>query len=291
MAAELAGVEVEEIVLPEDHDMVVHGMRLHYLDWGTRGCCPIVFLHGGALNAHTWDVVCLTLRPGYHCIALDQRGHGDSAWSPEMDYGPEAHLRDIEGFVERLGLDHFVLVGHSMGGLHAFLYAARHSGRLAGLALVDVGPDVRVDGAERIHRFVSQTAEVSSLDEAVQRALAFNPRRHPRLLRRSLLYNFRRLPDGRWTRKHDPRHWTGRGAADIAAQAREWWKDPERVSCPTLILRGAVSDVFHDEDAERFARALPNGRWVRVEDAGHTVQGDNPRGLAEALANFLRGIS
>src|SRR5690349_7102642 len=95
LAVELSGVEVPEVVLPNAGHFVVHGTRLFYLDWGTRGRQPILFLHGGALTAHTWDVVCLGLRSDYHCLALDQRGHGNCEWSPIMDYGPEAHGRDI----------------------------------------------------------------------------------------------------------------------------------------------------------------------------------------------------
>ena len=78
LAAEVAGLEVPRLTLPEDHDVVVNRMRFHYLDWGTAERHPILFLHGGGLNAHTWDLVCLALRGEYHCIALDQRGHGDS---------------------------------------------------------------------------------------------------------------------------------------------------------------------------------------------------------------------
>ena len=63
------------------------------------------------------------------------------------------------------------------------------------------------------------------------------------------------------------------------------------MSCPTLVVRGAESDVFHDEDAERLAGALPDGRWVKVEGAGHTVQGDNPAGLLAALREFLAEVA
>jgi len=147
LATELAGIAVPEIVLPERRHVVVDGMRLHYLDWGTRGRPLVLFLHGGALNAHTWDVVALALRTEYHSIALDQRGHGDSEWSPGMDYEPEAHRRDIEGLVEHLGVDRFRLVGQSMGALNAFTYATRHAERLAGLVVIDAGLNVTSHGA------------------------------------------------------------------------------------------------------------------------------------------------
>ena len=92
--------------------------RLHYLDWGQQGSAgTILFLHGGGLNAHTWDVVIRDAARPYRCVALDQRGHGDSEWSPGSDYGMQGHLRDIEGFVDQLKLRRPVLVGQSMGGM------------------------------------------------------------------------------------------------------------------------------------------------------------------------------
>lgn len=290
LAVEVSKTPVSEIALPERCHAVVGGFRLHYLDWGTRGRPPILFLHGGALNAHTWDVVCLAMRGEHHCFALDQRGHGDSEWSPEMDYIPEAHRRDIAGFADQLGLERFLLVGQSMGALNAFTYATEHSDRLKGLVLIDAGPNIRTSGAQRIGDFVGATAEIDSIEDALAKALSFNPLRDPRLLRRSLLYNYRRLPSGKWARKHDMRHWVGVDMGERAARHREHWKRAARVTCPTLVVRGALSDVFHDEDAESFAGALPNARWTRVGGAGHTVQGDNPRGLCETLRSFFAAL-
>src|SRR5262245_1878470 len=85
-AAELAGLEIPEFVAPEHHDVVLGGLRLHYLDWGTAGHPPALFLHGGGQTARTWDLCCLALRPELRCIALDQRGHGDSEWSYGFAY-------------------------------------------------------------------------------------------------------------------------------------------------------------------------------------------------------------
>ena len=289
LALELSGVGVPA-ALPESNHVVIGGMRLHYLDWGTRGRPPILFLHGGALTAHTWDVVCLALRSRYRCIALDQRGHGDSEWSPVTDYAPEAHLRDIEGLIDHLGVERPLLVGQSMGGLNAFVYARRHAARLAGLVVIDTGPGIRVDGARRIGNFVTETVELDSIEEFVERAVAFNPRRDPRLLRRSLLNNLRRSPDGKWVRKNDTRHFGQIDVQELARRAEELFRDSSPVTCPTLVVRGAESDLLHDDDAGAFANALPNGRWVRIENAGHNVQGDNPRGLVEALDGFFSEI-
>ena len=66
-----------------------------------------MFLHGGGLSAHTWDIVCLALREEYRCYALDLRGHGDSEWSPALDYSLGAHLRDLEAFADHLDIARF----------------------------------------------------------------------------------------------------------------------------------------------------------------------------------------
>lgn len=289
LAAGVAGLEVPRFILPQDHDVVVNRMRFHYLDWGTAPRHPILFLHGGGLNAHTWDLVCLALRGEYHCVALDQRGHGDSEWSPVGDYSLPAQVRDIEGFIEQLGLEHPLVVGHSMGGFAAMAYAAKFARRMAGLVLVDIAPELNPSGTARIRNFLAQERELESIDAFVERAMAFNPLRNPALLRRSLLHNLRELPNGKWTWKHDPNR-INPTPESMRARQEEIMKEISGITCATLVLRGAQSDVLTDESAARFASALPDGRWRRVEGAGHTVQGDNPRGLVEALRPFLREI-
>jgi len=292
LATRISGVEVE-IVLPASKKISRERMHLHYLDWGTAGRRPIVFLHGAALNAHTWDVVCLILRRRYHCYALDQRGHGESAWAEDADYSGDAHRGDIEALVDHLGLDddQFVLVGHSMGGFNAFNYAFHHSHRLAALVLVDAGPTMLTKGARRIVDFVTQTAESDSLEQIIEKAIAFNPRRDPRLLRRSILNNFRQDPTGKWVRKTDLRMWQGNGNREWEREKLiERFRQASQVICPTLIVQGGLSDVFTAEDAQQLAAGFPRGHYAQVGEAGHTVQGDNPRVLAEVLSQFLGDV-
>ncbi len=290
LAANLAGLKLPEVVLPESHHIVIHRMRFHYLDWGTAGRHPIVFLHGGGLNAHTWDVVCLMLRQNYHCLALDQRGHGDSEWEPTSDYSHDSQVGDVEGFIEKLQLKKPLLIGHSMGGFAAIGYSIRNAHKLAGLVLVDVGPELSMDGAKRIRDFISQDRVLDSVDAFVERAMAFNPRRNPTLLRRSLLHNLRRLPNGKWTWKHDPNRMSPDFAQERVQRAQQILADLHRISCPTLIMRGERSDVFTDANASKFAESLPNGRWIKIANAGHTIQGDNPAGLLDALRPFVKGL-
>jgi esterase len=287
-AVEIAGLNARKIDLPQDHQLIIGTMRFHYLDWGGNGP-PILFLHGGGLNAHTWDVVALMLRERYRCIALDQRGHGDSEWSPAIDYGVETQVRDVEGFVESLKLEQPVLVGQSMGGLNSMAYAVRHSERLKGLVVIDVGPEIETAGAQRIREFAS-TPELESPEAFLERAIKFNPLRNPAVLRRSLFYNLRQLPSGKFALKHDQRRASEEAWRIGTAQRERLSREVTKISCPTLIVRGALSDVLSEPAAGKFARSLPHARWLQVEKAGHNVQGDNPRGLLDALLPFFNEI-
>ncbi|OGB22450.1 MAG: hypothetical protein A3I66_04060 [Burkholderiales bacterium RIFCSPLOWO2_02_FULL_57_36] len=289
LATELAGFGSVQLVPPAAHQIVLGSMRFRYLDWGKNGR-PLIFLHGGGLNAHTWDLVCLSLREQYHCLALDLRGHGESDWSPECDYSVEAEVKDLEAFVDALGLKDFVLVGMSLGGLSAIVYAGRHSLKMAGLVLVDVGPKINAAAAERIRRFMTSVDELESINHFVASAAQIGIRRQQRVLRNRLLHNLRRLPNGKWTWKHDQRRWRRAKAPDMVAGLSELWADVRRIQCPTLVVRGAFSDVFRDEDAEQLARELLSGRWVRVESSGHNVQSDAPRALVRALQDFFGAV-
>ena len=170
LSAKHAGLELPAVQLPESHHTVVGRMRLHYLDWGTKDRHPILFLHGGGLNAHTWDLVCLMLRDRYHCIALDQRGHGDSEWEPTADYRFDAQVADLEGFIEKLKLTRPLLVGHSMGGFAAMGYAIRHAASMAGLVLVDIAPEISMTGSLRIRDFIKGDRELDSVEDFVEKA-------------------------------------------------------------------------------------------------------------------------
>ena len=282
-----AGFAFGDVVLPGEHDVSVGQLRFRYLDWGTKGLRPILFLHGGALTAHTWDLCCLALRDEFHCVALDQRGHGDTDWAPDADYSIGAQREDIRGFADRLGFDRFVLVGQSMGAINGLAFAVTHPERLSALVMIDAGPEVRRRGSSRIRDFVNGGEKPESLDEIIERALAFNPRRDPQILRRSLMHNLRPQPDGTWSWKYDRSRFQRLDHDAHLAERRRLADDLANVTCPALVVRGAESDVFHQDDAERLAKNFPDGRQVTIAQAGHTVQGDNPKDLVAALREFL----
>jgi len=287
-ALEVAKLRPDDSALPHDQHTIVGAMRLHWLDWGGSGA-PIVFLHGGGLNAHTWDYVAVMIRERYRCVALDQRGHGDSEWSPVVDYRIASHVGDIEGFIDALQLERPILVGQSMGGLNSIAYATRHSDRVRAMVIVDVAPEINGAGADRIRDFAA-TPELDSPEAFLERAVKFNPLRNPEILRRSLYYNLRQTPAGKWALKHDQRRRSDDAMLSFTQERERLASETSKITCPTLVVRGALSDVLTDALAEKFARSLPDGRWIRVEDSGHNVQGDNPRALIDAMLSFFRDV-
>src|SRR5260370_38376786 len=104
---------------PRDRFFAANGLRMHFLEWGEPTARPIILLHGGALTAHTWDVVCLGLQPEFRCIAPDLRGHGDSEWATDGDYSTDAHRRDLEALLGHLHMARCPIVGNSLCGMTA----------------------------------------------------------------------------------------------------------------------------------------------------------------------------
>lgn len=289
LAAELAGLAIPAYASPRHHHVVLRGMRFHYLDWGEAGRPPLLFLHGGGQTARTWDLACLALRTERRCLALDQRGHGDSEWSYAFDYTGDAHAGDVAALLDHLGIERVALVGMSLGCLNGLHFAAGWPERVEAFVAVDAGPWVQLEGGRRIAAFVQRAARSASLEEWIDEARRFNPRRDPRLLRHSLHHNLHRLPDGKLTWKMDRRRPLDVDA--MAARLEDLRARLPRVTCPTLVLRGAESDVFSDADAQRLASALPDARWVRIEGAGHTIQGDQPAALVREIRRFLRATA
>lgn len=123
--------------LPVDRSVLVDGVRLHYRETGADSGLPLLALHGHPGSAATWDAVATELcdTGGYRFLALTQRGYGHSA--RVGPYALERYAADVLGFVDALGLDRFVLIGHSMGGTVASLAAAQAPAGLAGLVLED----------------------------------------------------------------------------------------------------------------------------------------------------------
>jgi pimeloyl-ACP methyl ester carboxylesterase len=271
------------------------GLSLHLLEWSREGV-PLLFLHGFGNEAHIWDDFAPVVAPHYRTLALDHRGHGDSAWDPNLRYEHEAMADDVEAVTAAFGIERLVLIGHSLGGRIATLFAGRHPERIAGLVLVDIGPEVDPRGQMRIRQDVEAnvTPTFGSVEEYARVLSLAYPAGQADALMRMARFSLRARDDGRYELKMDPalRGAMGTNGQDDAARQEEMvkaqWDALARVPCPTLVVRGAASDILSPEIADRMVDdVLQQGRLAIVPQAGHSVMTDNPDGFRDAVGAFV----
>jgi len=271
---------------PIDRRVRAHGLELHYLDWGGTARTPAIALHGFALNCHSWDEVAPRLRSRLHLLAFDQRGHGLSDRADRVeDYTRENMVADLECAVRALDLARPVVIGHSMGGMNAMIFAARHPEIVRALVLVDVGPEVSVDGTREVGLFVAGPYELDSLDDWVEHTHRYYPWRSKERIRARLEVSLRETPGGKLAKQYDERF---RGGFGGVAEGRDELADvARRLRCPTLLVHGAESPVLTREMAERFAAAADCVELVSIPGAGHSVAGDKPEEFLKVVESFL----
>ena len=274
-------------VKPQDKTVTANGIKLHYLDWGTVGKPVMVLLHGLRGHAHSWDDVSAAMCRDFHVLAVDQRGRGDSDWAPGGDYSTEAFVGDLAAFSEALGLDSFLLVGHSMGGRNSMAFTAQYPAKVQKLIIVDIGPVIDPKGAERIAREVREVPEeFDSFEEVEEHMSEQNRFAADSVLRRRLQYATKELPNGKFGWRYDLaiREHRRQGTA---VPAPDLWPALKQITCPTLIVRGAETDTLGAEAARQMEEALIQGKLVEVPRAGHMVFEDNPDDFISQLTSFL----
>jgi len=285
--AAAAGIPERDALLPA-HGVVraPDGVRLHYLEWPGSADGPLLlFLHGGGLHAHSFDVVGLLLRGVGRCVALDLRGHGESEWAPDGRYGTRPLVADIEAVVDALGAGPVVVVGHSLGGMASLIWASRRPPELAALVILDVGPEIDIAAGRSVAELIRGRTVFGDLDEAEAFLSGAVPAKREAATS-GIAQNLTWTDDGLLTWKHDPVQFQPGAAGPPTPD--ELRSAARRIACPTLVLRGARSRIFSDDGAAELAGLVPGGRWETVPDAGHTIQTGNPRGLADTVTRFLR---
>lgn len=280
------------VLQPASRFLTVNGLRLNYLEWGDAAAPPIVCVHGYTSSAQAFNALARRLQDRFRILAPDVRGHGESGWSPAGAYGYADQAADLAGVADRLGLEKFVLIGTSMGGIIAMAYAAEHAGRLSGLVINDIGPDPEA-GSQRITGLVgSRPDDFATLEEAMAYRRDMSPITAARSLedqRELALGVLRQRADGRWEWKLDPAYIRQR--IECGAPARPpLWSALQSLPCPVLVVWGTESDVLSEAQARRMVETLPRGELVDLPGIGHAPTLVEPAVLA-ALDRFLGGTS
>ena len=280
-----------ELAQPKTARITINGLQLRYLDWGNDAAPPLVCVHGYTSSADSFNGFARHFRDRFHILALDVRGHGDSAWSPNGAYAYRDQAGDLAAFVDQLGLGLFTLLGTSMGGLIAMTYAMDHAKRLRALLLNDIGPSVEA-GNLRITQMVGSRPETfPSLDAAMayrREASAIVAARSPADQHELALGVLKPRPDGQWGWKMDHAYISQR--IDRGPPARpDLWPTLAQLACPTLVIWGTTSDVLSEAQVQRMIETLPKGELLPVPGVAHAPSLVEPASLA-GLETFLAGL-
>lgn len=283
--ADRLGVAFTDLAPPRSRNFRARGgPNIHVLDWGGQGP-PAVLLHGGSLTARTWDYVAIALRADFRLVAPDMRGHGASDWAD--DYSIESYATDLVAVIDGLGIERTRLVGMSFGGLVSCEFALRHPDRTESLAMVDVTSWPVFAATARMRAFMADFRGAATVDEVVEMALAVSPKGDPERFHYRMHTLLKRGEDGRLVWKSDRRR-----PFDYAMILKHLAGFEARVpamAAPFLLARGGESLIITEDAAHDFTARFPDGRWINIKGAGHNVQEDNPRDLADALRAFWGG--
>lgn len=254
---------------------------------GDRG--TILLLHGGGQTRHSWHRSGARFaEAGWTTYALDARGHGDSTWDVDGEYGIDLLVADLVGVIEQIGAKP-VLIGASLGGITSLIAQGENPDLARALVLVDIATRSEPAGVARILNFMRSAPDgFASLEEVADAISAYNPHR-PRPKNKSLeglKKNVRLGDDGRWRWHWDPRFLEG-GDEHRRRASQQRLEDAARaIKVPTLLVRGAQSDVVTAEGAEEFRQLIPHA-IIREAKAGHMVAGDDNDVFAAQVTEFL----
>lgn len=268
----------------------VGGVRIAGDSWGDPTGPLVLLQHGGGQTRHAWKGAGEKLgAEGYHAVAFDARGHGDSDWAPDGLYGQDVMVEDLERVVAALGGRRPVLVGASMGGGTSLVSVGEDHVDATALVIVDVGPRIEPEGVDKIQAFMSQKPEgFDSLQEVADAIASYQPHRNrPRTLD-GLAKNVRLGADGKYRWHWDPRFRTVR--RDLEKRRERLEACSRNLALPTLLVRGGLSDVLSEEGAQEFLKLCPHSEYVNVTGAAHMVAGDRNDIFGNAVIAFLRRV-
>jgi pimeloyl-ACP methyl ester carboxylesterase len=267
-----------------DRFITVNGLTLHYLDWGNDGKPPFIMLHGISRTAHTFDHVARRYRRDYHVLAIDMRGHGDSAWDPRAQYLVEDYVKDLEAFVQQLTLKNLVMMGNSTGGRVVQVMAGLHPDLVSRIIVEDVGPErpaaIANGFAQRVQQERAEDTSWASEDELFAQTKKQNAAVSDEILRAYVTSAVKRRADGRLVWKRDPQLSKGFVVTEL-------WQYISKIRCPTIYVLGGNSTIVPVETQERLKKTIPGVEIVTVPDVGHYPDWEKPAETFAIIDRFL----
>ncbi len=260
--------------------------------WGDPNGPLVVLQHGGGQTRHAWKGAGETLgEAGYHAVAFDARGHGDSDWAPADAYGHDQMVGDLVAVVDALGGQQPILVGASMGGGVSLVAIGEKHLEAGALVLVDMAPRIEPEGSRRIREFMGQKPDgFDSLEEVAEAIANYLPHRpRPRKLD-GLAKNVRLGVDGKYHWHWDPARRFGRSNEIEDGYRARLHESANHLDLPTLLVRGGLSDVLSEAGAQSFLEQCPHAEYVNVGNAAHMVAGDRNDIFATSVIEFLQRV-
>jgi pimeloyl-ACP methyl ester carboxylesterase len=250
---------------------------------------PVLLLHGGGQTRHSWGAAQHELiAAGYRVLSLDSRGHGESEWVADGEYGLESQVADVAIIAKSMG-GKPALVGASMGGVTSLIACGDDPELGRALVLVDVTPRLETDGIEQIERFMGANLDgFPDLQSAADAVAAYSPSRPRPSNLDGLRKNLRLREDGRWYWHWDPAMFNGGREAKVAAMRTRMLAAAERIRIPTLLVRGAQSEIVSMAGVDELRAHLPHLEFVDIAGAGHMIAGDRNDAFNNAVSSFLR---
>ncbi|MEV0245699.1 alpha/beta hydrolase [Nocardia sp. NPDC050712] len=246
-----------------------NGRALSYLDFGGAGR-PLLALHGHMSEGASFTELAAALAPEWRVIALDQRGHGYS--DRAADYSRAGYLADIEALLNHLGLDQVVALGHSLGAINAYQFAARHPERITALINAEGPAVLGLDGVNPLQFVLALPHEAPTRAQLIAEM-------GPMAAHFGALV--RERADGTWSLPFHP--------ADIVDSEHhvhgDHWADWTATTCPALLLRG-TQGVIPTDQAEAMTTRRPGTRLAEL-DTDHFIYAADPTGFAKHVTEFL----
>lgn len=268
---------------PEDKFIHINGLRLHYLEWGRENQSTMLLLPGIGDDAHIWDHFAGNVADRFRIVALDQRGHGRSDRALPPAYSSEHYVADIDQFVQALQLQDIILIGHSMGALHATRYAALRPEQAAALIHADIEPCPPAWNKKYLLNLYETLPDAyASIGKYVQETRKNSPYAEEEMLRRIASFALEEGKDGKWRTRYDREVLFHFDCYDLRPYLRD-------IQCPTLVIRGQESRVMGYEAAREMSDIIPKGKLAEIPKAAHPVHTDNPGEFLRVVLGFLQG--